>query len=209
MAETSNNPNLPYIELEAPEHLVPGQNFYDQTPFAQTAADIAKSNGRSVDEIRKIISHLATFTPKLLKEKIDLTHLLRIYQIQGSLGRPIRELTAIQQRRIIADTAEKLQVYPFWYEYVFFLRESMYQYDGNERKNYKRMSTQEEPSSYVAWVSKKIAAENRFKSLGIEEVFPQDFAGISPTHAPTPQGMKPENRRWRILKAAEIVRDKR
>ena len=63
------------------------------------------------------------------------------------------------------------------------------------------------PESYAFWVSKKLKAAQNAPLWGIEEIFPQDF-GLSDTVIQS-KGEKRQNRRWRILKASELVPEKK
>ena len=60
--------------------------------------------------------------------------------------------------------------------------------------------------SYASWAHKKQASEGKFRLVGIEHVFPQDFAKETPALPQLVGGSRSAQRRWKILKASELIR---
>lgn len=174
------------VELEAPITLAEGQNFFDQEPFRTIAAKYAQQQNMPVSHVYEIIGG------RLGK---DLLH---------NFGSRKRKA---ELRELSAEIAGELNEYPYWSDYLTQFDRDFYNGDGSyraQRSNKAFVPTE----SYAKWTTDKLARESKLKTAGIEEIFPQDFPNNSrDILGALAQGHeKRENRRWRILKAAELVK---
>lgn len=213
-----------YIELESPESLARGQDFYDQPPFNDVLQVVSNSSNLPEEVIGYILTRLAkqyrdrSFNAgSPIKDSQELSRKMREYDIhvddiqaiRGSIRRlrsmraklPLKDaLQAIQQLGI------QLEQFPLWAEYVDAnLASGIYRSDGTFYQNCLAKSFAE---SYASWITHRLQREGILVTYGIHEIFPQDFAAEIPTDVPVDRGSSRENRRWRILKASELIRPK-
>ena len=194
--------NQQFIEIDAPERLQVRQNLYDQEPFSSLVKNICESTGKTPDVVRTAISLFA-------ENHFDHTKVNPKYQAVELLKEMGYHWSSAGSNRIPFDDKlkmlETLQTYPFWSEYIVSWKQNRrYGRNGNfipqTNKEYNKL-----PPSYANWVTEKLQREKRLWLVGIEEIFPSDtsYPVIS---QPNITGIKPGNRRYKILKAAEIIK---
>lgn len=201
------------IELEAAPYLRKDQNFYDQEPFSRILPQIAKANQIDLSLLRSSISYIVKYrvygrswyglNPTemdiRLRESvvIYLQEWLRHHGIKASGD-------AEKYRSATMQVIDQLADYPFWPEYLNTIETGFYNRNGSPKPE---KNNDMPADSYASWVSKKLKLVHNKVLSGIEEVFPQDFSPRSPAMATVEQGTLNENRRWRILKAAELIKN--
>jgi len=201
-----------YLEIEAPEYLESGQNFYNQEPFRSILAGISERAGVEIDLLRKALSSMARqvstgrgFSPEELNQKLDNPYFF--VGDQYTAGGPVYvslsdlKISPETKRNLLAEIGGAVKKYPFWYQYVFTQSTQEYKANGSKKKiggNIKRTA----PETYAFWVSKKLL-------LGIKEIFPQDFAPESQVVVPKKPKERNATRKWRILRAAELVSERK
>lgn len=200
-----------FIELEAPEFLEPGQNFYDQPPFSTILQDASLKTGVKVEALRRMLSRLGkmlkSYDPVKKGEVFNSQNLVRLMQGSGA-GELVASGVGVKsevQRQVFHRIGSKLGHYPYWYEYIntqwsdgFCLP------DGSPNTKNPRSVT---VKSYAAWADRKLKAEHHLITKGIEEVFPQDFAGQTPLVPTLPGKSSAGGQKWRILKASNLVKE--
>lgn len=203
---TPNN----YIEMEAPEQLQPGQNFYAQPPFE----DLFRVTGGSLDaeKLGRCLTYLiCRTTPLLYTRKLSERHhsisvnpwwlkdtyryYVKRYGFDSSQFESYREVTLKIGEQLLDD-------YPYSWQYIRsrLNAQDVYLSDGTLNPRYK--STIDTPT-YAKWVTEKLRREKNQVLKGIEEVFPQDF-GQTEQIVPN-MGESRQTRKWRILKASNLV----
>jgi len=215
------------IELEGSPYLEDEQNFYDQLPFRE----VIDVNNLDIDlsYVRKAVTRTCRYagSTTFMGSEVDLNikahrlvikPYLTLWRLKSSIRSDIKRSGAEgslvsltdQCLKAVADVTAKLIPYPSWVEYVVIhLSSNDYSEDGIRRSQSNREFLHE---SYLSWASRgqrnrKILRE-RGILVGIEEVFPQDFADSTLMTLPIEPGRKPVNVRWKMLRAAEITKDR-
>lgn len=194
-----NQQNQKFIEIEAPERLAKGQNLYDQEPFSSLIQSICDTSRNSPDVVRSGISRYVEF--HFDPRRIDPANLLlpHIKDVDCFLSpySGTKSISYDDRMKIIHTLGE----YPFWGEYITFFKQNMrFGRNGDSMPQFEKYY-EKPPPTYVNWLTQK----QRSWLVGIEEIFPQDV-GHPVTSQPNITGVKPGNRRYRILKAAEIIK---
>jgi len=128
--------------------------------------------------------------------KSDITKIMKSAKIE--------EMDPEKVQGVLQEITQKLCNFPHWNQYVVNqLDIRSYSYDGEARK----ASVGFEPESYLRWISRSEEMKRRSKLLGISEVFSQDFSEESPAMPKQQESKRRVNRRWKILKASELVKD--
>ena len=184
----------------APEQLQVGQNLFDQEPFSSLVRDICGSTGKTSSVVHTFMSLIAKehFDQTRANPNPQTTTLLRKVYFSNSVKTKSEDIPWDYQEKIL----ESLQMYPYLSEYIELHQQyKRYSRNGNpvQAKNYKPTP------SYANWVTQKLQREKRLWLVGIEEIFPQDV-GYPVTTQPNITGIKPGSRRYRILKAAELIK---
>lgn len=187
--------NKKFIQIEAPERLEVEQNLYDQEPFLSLVKSISQSTGQTLSKLHTAISRIAG--PHSMNPKLQTTELLR----KVAFVSPESNIFWDSRVKIL----EILQMYPYLSEYIVQQRQN--QLYANNGKFLKQHHGKGEPPalSYANWVTQKLKREKLLVSVGIEEIFPKDV-GYPVTSQPNITGSRPTNRRYAILKAAEIIK---
>ncbi|OGD86654.1 hypothetical protein A2Z23_01895 [Candidatus Curtissbacteria bacterium RBG_16_39_7] len=202
--EQSETQATSFVEIEAKPFLEKGQNFFDQEPFKVTVGQVARQTSLTEERIRHLIHFFANSMgredekfKKELKMKtrytggeIEKRHLIQL--ISKTL--PGREKN--QEALTLAVT--QLDQFPLWDEYVRTQKDHYYSPDGTFLAQYEHTWFPQE--TYASWVTKLQKRRHALKAVGIEEVFPEK--------APV-RGKRSNNRRWKILRAAELVPKRR
>jgi hypothetical protein len=196
--------NKNFIEVEAPERLKWGQNLYDQEPFSSIVESFCESTDLTPDNARIIISHFSEShyyqTAMHPSTQLQGNELLNKIYLNNSLPKNLR-IAFDYQLKIL----EALQEYPYWSEYIALRQQAkLYRYNGSFAENI-HGKTEPPAISYANWVTKKLQREKNLWLVGIEEIFPKDV-GHPVTTQPNITGIKPGNRRYRILKAAGFIK---
>lgn len=188
--------NKKIIQIEAPERLEVGQNLYDQEPFLSLVKSIAQSTGQTLSKLHTAISLIAKVHS--MDPKLQTTLLLRKAHVSV---RSDSNILWDSQIKIL----ETLQMYPYLSEYIVQQRQNeLYANNGKFLKHHHGKG--EPPAlSYANWVTQKLEREKLLVSVGIEEIFPKDVSHPV-TSQPNVTGLRPANRRYAILKAAEIIK---
>lgn len=211
--------NSGILELEGPAELEPGQNFLDQPPFGPVLEQIGQTSRIDLSNLRKIYLAIAT-SSRFTSEVFNGSPALWGYQRSSfnELFKKGRSLAVERDRRddyfrAMADIFKLLSDYPYIKDYFQSkFDRGLYGIDGawNVVASGNPSANIIKTESYAKWVTKKQAREGKLNNqvlLGIDEIFPQDF-GRSKTGL-VGYGVKTQHRRWRILKAAELVSEKR
>ncbi len=205
MEEESSN--QPFIEIEGPVFLAEGQNFYEQQPFDQILQDVSRQHGVDIAKLRRFLTQMAkqvnsySLLPQRHDEIIlDVLYIENVRKHLEMLGLP-REEGQLATR----DLNGKLLVFPYWDQYIATqLSSATHNSDGIYNLKGNRYVPVE---TYAKYASDKLRREKQLRVLGIDEVFPQDFSQESPLGASVPSGSLGTNRKWRILKASELVKE--
>ena len=198
-AQNLSQENKKFVEVDAPERLIKGQNLYDQEPFLSLVESIFESSGVTPNKLRTAISLFAK--EHRVNPKLQTTALLRKVNLSVS---PTTSILWDSQVKIL----ETLQMYPYWSEYIVLkMQDALYFPNGSFSKT-SHGKTEPPALSYANWVAQKLQREKNLWLVGIEEVFPQDV-GHPTTSLPNITGAKSGTRRYRILKAAGIIPEKR
>lgn len=197
----------PYIELEASEQLQPGQNFYDQPPFDGVLLQFTEGTNIDISHVRNLLTRLAKghfFGTDTKRAVIDRFYGEWKNLRQSKLGKEIPNDQMYTYSKALTSIVAGLSEYPYVGEYIYAaFQPGQYRIDGSWVQLKSHWPT---PTSYAKWASEKLEREKRLVSYGIEEVFPKDF-GQEESVVPT--GGNPQARRWRILKASELIPEKR
>lgn len=216
-------PSPKFIEIEAPEYLEEGQNFYDQPPFNQVLGKVSTQSPLELAKLRTILTSAARKIP-LLFEEVPKTpveesanwekSIRHNHSLKRGLRNHLRELGLKSQEEIeqyfdaLIHLAIDLRDYPFWHDYISNQSQD-YLLDGTPFPSKRGFGVKVKvfPKSYASWVAQKAAAAEMAVLKGIDEIFPQDIGGE--IVAIPQRGERQETKRWRILKAAEFVATKK
>jgi hypothetical protein len=204
--EIGEGPKLKFFEIDAPERLENGQGFYDQEPFSTIVGKHSEETGADSLELRYGITRFARtkglgHAKEATKGVIDPNTLNSIVaDARGYFKLPQKDMGNFAEalKKVIRELAE----FPNWLEYVLVqLHRGDYNSAGEfDPKGRVQIGT---PESYGAWVDRKYTTAQRQMLSGIEEVFPQGAFQTS-----VPESYSKENaqtKRWRILKASELL----
>ncbi len=236
MSEQETNTGQGYVDIESPTHLSQGQNFFDQPPFAQILQQISEDTELEVEKLRRLLggicsdgfisSQAGIDRSDLDARAIDLRRQMSDPQHNSIEGYYISSVSMfylvkdrLKARESVKQLGQALDAYPYWYHYINEQIKPNYLLDGTYRTHEISSSVSLDldppPPTYAGWLVEEAAWKKRsllWKKrdllLGIEEVFPQDFAGKSLAFPEMPHS-KPATHIWRIRKIAETVREKR
>lgn len=158
-----------FIKLEAPAYLEDEQNLYDQPPFSETLSVLSAEFGLDISGLRGCLSRLS----KVMDRRFPGTRAPEMVYLAAA-PEPFR--------KAILRLEEILQDCPYWFDYLGYIGSiSAYKSDGSRFVNPNKHGQVQLPvESYTNWVHKKLELEGKIKAVGIEEIFPQDFADQSP-----------------------------
>lgn len=204
---SGENPKVDYIDIEAPEKLVEGQDFFDQEPFRHILDDVSKKT--PVD--KKILSTLLIrygmkFPYDSPVGSQEVSRMMQKPLFHHNIRSSIKHLAPGQIDKItgaVIEMGKQLEPYPDWTKYIGSqLSRVSYKTDGTFHKQNPKMSFTPVPT-YPAWIAVEHPDRQSPITSGIETVFPQDFATESPALSEAPNrltGQSRINRRWRIKK---------
>lgn len=212
---------MPIIEYNAGECLTVDQNLYNQPPYqalpriAQEAGiSLSKLRGehvRAADQLEQDLSakkgiYLTLLSPDQIRSAtLQHPHLAKDSFRRWSLYKPEINLP------VVADVLSELATAPLWYAYLAAYQEKdfglpgelKYRQDGQIRFQNRKYYDEEPTPTYPRWLSQEIVRRERAADfdrrkvvLGVEEIFPQDFAGEAKLHPQVEQAVG--MRRWRI-----------
>ena len=213
-----------FIEIEAQDFLEDEQNFFDQEPFSSVIQEVSENTNTEIAKLRRLLRDYAEayvynlhyeeyvlpsrgITTKVQHEPSNLIYIDYNRRIRHGINKD----DAPVYKKATESVVKTLEDYPFWYEYVDTQRDlGAYSNDGTPKP--KRHSRLDKTLTYAHWVTQRINIAKREKDravlLGIDEVFPQDFSGEK-IDIPQSTGEKKGNRRWRILKASELIPERK
>lgn len=190
-----------FHELDAPNNLESGQNFFDQSPFKETVTVVSKQTDITVPRVNNILRSLAqkgaSSGPDTTGVTMTSQELSR--EAQNVYGKVVKDLLAQSEpgkvdnyRRAIALLANHLADFPYWHDYIVTqcIKIAGYRHDGSYiQGHYPNL-----PETYAKWASDRLKNDQRQKLLGLDDV-----AIVIPTTA------NRENRKWKILAASELI----
>lgn len=200
-----------FIELEVSEYLGEGQNFYDQPPLGNLIRELSTKDQLNKDKLRACLTSMVANPDRYFLRDGELMHpKIRhrtfLENLKGMRAQKFEPGEYEVYYQAMEELDKLLSEYPFIGEYINTkFDRGIYSQNGNWRGKSGSLFT---VTSYAGWLREKALRENNNHSvvlLGIEEVFPQD---IGQEGLVIPTGDSPQVRRWRILKAAELIRKK-
>lgn len=208
-----------FVELVAPEYLSPDQNLLDQPPFNSIFQETVSQTkiteggcrilllgvvgeykakpefyGGPEDGGSEHIGQQMTECPVRIFRMIQRIRILRKKEFGG-----LHDFAALVKATKLLGSA--LARFPYWYEYISSQKQ-VYSKKGEPVQDENFSPAR----SYASWAVRKTDRKSRSVLLGIEEVFPQDFSGTTQEPIVPSHGESSQNRRWKILKASELVR---
>lgn len=239
MVDGTNNKDMPGFEipqgpreliLEAPQYLEPGQNLYDQPPFADAVLRLQQGEFglRLQTELCLNSEGCENFLRRILTDSLsdfDLTIPVNEWQQQmsgqgliqdkiirllekklGSThgGAKYRRIPAVKKPNIalgIAPEILNLLEYPFIGEYVRDQTELAAKYDKDGRFN-TRTKEEAATKSYAKWLYDRTQQQGRVLSLGvIVDIFEDSLSPVSAVK--TAERKREGLIRW-VIKPAEM-----
>lgn len=172
-----------------------GQNLYDQPPFSEILQTLSEELGLELNTLREYVSTFCNGIRNANQSQID--------HIPGEMIRGYIHYLKKPLRPVIKKVVEKMQGYPDWVIYLGNVGSTgSYKGDGNQSARERRLN-QFPVETYVSWAHKKLELEGKLGpagiSVGIEAVFPQDFASQTPALVLPRGGSRKERIRRRIL----------
>lgn len=213
---------LNVLEIEAPYTLQIGQNFFDQPPFSQAFESAKAGLDSHPSHLPQLFNYVwrkyaNTGGIALLDRDLsgELAHKIKVgkfpaetYALTTRLrSKKVEHEVIAANVQAFATVGEVLEKYPEWLGYLHANYDvNTYGLEGVYGVG--RNMVYYCAETYAFWLSK---AAQRTKPtdttlLGIEEIFPQDLLSSTVSEALGTVGARRENRRWRILQAAEMIR---
>lgn len=190
--------------IEAPPLLSEGEDFYSQEPFKSVVEDASSKFGISQEKTKAEISFIAKGKHWWSKPAEDHPDYKRWTSYEAMLSRA---------RPYVQYFREALEPYPYWYEYVAtFLDASFYANDGTFRVAQNVKKPFNGTVTYANWVTKKLRREALKQQAAIDEVLKEtfpDFFGQPQTSLYNVTGRKRRSRYWGLMKATNLVPEKR
>lgn len=211
--------SINFVELHGPLILPEDANLYEQTPFGEKLGE-ALTPDVDLSVLRALLFTFSRrFSTEGLTEILLNTH---IYTLRNLLVYSLRSLkiknpttTSGVYVETLRNTSDLLMPYPYWCEYI---GDTIYQYPGlfgrdGERKVIPQSPTlsSDEVPTYLGWLPeyvRKKERQGRNVLLGIDEIFPQDFATESPMRPPDVRGYSQGARNWRLKIASNLAPEK-
>lgn len=209
--EAQEGPRQGVLEIEAPEFLAYDQNLFDQPPFSN--ATTALQNKLSFNPVvsLNVLSAMVrddrgnnarngvypTETPTKgfeLKNRGEQESVIAILA-SGVRTYSNDRLSNPLITKAVKVIVQELYPYPYWGYYLGVrMHGGEYYHDGRPQQ---KANFHVPVESYAKWVTDKLRREDALKMRGIEEVFTDTSHLMSGKDA---------TRKWKILKASEIVR---
>lgn len=206
-----------FIDLDAPSELEEGQNFFDQPPFNILSEEVATRFPVQAETLRRTIPRTARESWRLAQpqgnpwdyESIARTIRVREF-IEGlQYSTKMRDIDFEVFREALLTFYGQLNEFPYWAEYVRFKRDpGIYKTDGTYAPRNPNMVYVPAPS-YARFASERLEREPNLRLGGIELIFPDtQQEQIRAVNAPA-LGKGREWRYWRLMKASELIPEKR
>lgn len=211
--QESVKPSRQFIEIEAPAHLEFDQNFYDQPPFNSVFERVSKRERLEESVLRRMLTIYAQqYTHYRERALSDWSHedavsdAVGITMRSGRTRIPKDEL--LKHKETLSTLIDGLAEFPFWERYISNNLEDESHYDGTPLDRHFQIPT------YARWATEEIGRQRKSEEIkkaavirGIEEIFPKDFG--QDREAIPQTGRRRENRRWQILRASELIPEKK
>lgn len=204
---TETNEASKVIELEAPEFLETGQNFFDQAPFVDIIEKTSQATAITQENLRPFLRSCAQTGAdheSVTTSSQELSEKMRNAQYDPYMQNlnPREPGKVKEYRQAIQIMGTELANFPSWHEYIVTqcVGSSNYKNDGSYFEKAHGVPPIE---SYAKWISRRLEIDNKSKLLGLQEVLPQGFQ--QEIEQPDQTGKNRQNRRWQILKASELV----
>ncbi len=181
-----------YLEMEAPEFLEEGENFFNYPPFSQVIDAVSAQTAFDVEDLGRLINYLASRVEGLEAGSIErAVEFVR----RGKEGKYPKN----DARRGIGSLTQALSPFPDWNEYVK-ISQSSGQYKADGTYSLKRKSFTPQPS-YPAWLAERKRVDRTIAMRDvIVEVFPQDLGGAGLSDAVRQSGSRGVRKKWVIRK---------
>lgn len=207
--------SINFVELQGPLILPQEANLYEQTPFAEKL-DQVLNPGVELDALRAFLTDCSgRSTEKVIgiffnANKYNIRHSLTYSLSQSRIKNPATRVDEYVEA--LHKTGQLMGPYPYWCEYirgVFNQYPRLFRRNG-ERKNIPQSPTmsEEEVPTYLGWLpgyTRKVERQEDKVLLGIDQIFPQDFATESPTRPPEVKGNSQVARNWQFRIAANLT----
>lgn len=197
-----------FFELEAPEHLNPDQNLFDQPPFNATVSSLEERLHIDTDKARGYLGGIVDYTRPEFQGAVTvtLTHGFR----SKSKAEQVELITNLTNylarfnpgeielaRKSVLVSFQNLLDYPYWGEYIGTHTAPHAEYDLKGTPIFRKKEKYRLPiDSYAKWSNEKLKREKKLSMKGIDEVFPSEInVGAASS----------QNKRWRILRASEFI----
>lgn len=203
-----------FLEVDPPQRLEEGQNFYNQMPFRDILSSVAQNHSLTVEQLRRILSTLTSLSAFAeYKTTEALTSAMRAGFARAKIDHLLIRHADAQERRTywqaIRELGTQLAEFPFWRDYIKSNRTSNYFHDGSQRPKQSSARFPTTAPNYAQWVTEKIARTYRLRLEGLQEALPRGFGTEPTTRVPAEVNPSPVGKTYRILKMSELVRFKK
>lgn len=210
MPEQGEGSSSTVIEIEAPEYLKEGQNFFDQEPFRGIIVKLVTEGEGELDAkiVRNLLFNSSLYRKKTVYFASEIGHLIH-YLAKREKIPPGDERKRFREKYVEVATKlqEKLHVYPHLGDYVSTRPPAYYKHNGDYEPT--APTAKYLPKrTYPAWLTEEFRIrrlEKRQVLLGIQDIFPVQFTG-NQTERVRASGKSAGARKWKILKAAELMK---
>lgn len=199
-----------FFDIEAPQKLELGQNFFDQPPFRMIIASISLQTGISEENIKRLLNSAAHIGSRSINTEFTSQDISKMMQNPyDPYPRDIAQSHATPgeigiYRNAIKLLGENLETYPYWHEYIVTqCTNENYRFNGIPIRRKSNLM----PETYAKLASDRSYQEKRQVLLGLDEIFPQDLSSQLQV-PPISQNKKPQTKYWRILQASELINPK-
>lgn len=179
-----------YIEMEAPDFLEEGENFFSYPPFSMVIKALAEQTVFESVDLGRLINYLSSSPDRLEPDSIErAVEFVR----RGKEGMYPKSAA----RKGIRSLTIALSPFPDWNEYVK-TRQLGGQYKDDGTYNLQRKSFTPTPS-YPAWLAERIRIDRSLAMRGVlMEVFSQQLGGASLSDAVGQSGRGSVRKKWVI-----------
>lgn len=200
------------IEIDVPIILLPGTGFYDQPPFADVFSEVANNFPIDKSKLQVLFTSVARNEPRFFTKEWYGSPQYHKDRFKDAFESNKKSWNLDPQQRdlylsAVCKAIDSMKEFPYISRYVSerFVN-SLFAMDGSWQPRVKQVNFGGVPS-YANWVTDELKREQQRKAgkaisvlAGIEEVSPKDLTGL---------GERSQTRRWRILKASNLVPERK
>ena len=201
-----------YLTLVAPERVQ--DNIYNQEPFEPVIANASISTVTNNTVVRSMLTYvIRSFPVEKIDSQLENPDILRTRNNQvlragiKRYGDSVDRLADYCQALGLIYT--DLEEYPYWIQYLKLFLNNSYRASGDINTYKVAGGSESSDPSYARWVTREVPSILRSQLAGIDTVLPDSF----PADSLRPENVRPNRTRirqkWSILKASEIIPEKR